>query len=548
MVDEDKKITFRIAKALYDFHGEKEYNELSLTAGDYVIVNDDEVNDIWVSVTLERDPTQQGLVPREYLIYQVDSSFDAPCLSPRNANTTDLVNESRFVVGESFQENFEDKDGLDTVGSRMSSRFSFLQKTLNRLFTFAITDIEGFLIFGSLNSSEYVENSQRKYISEADTHYVDDGPKWKSKVESFDVYVHDPQKVFCDYSKDYVTYKITSCFSTNRNSEDVIKVTVERRYSQFEWLHHRLLKKYSLLVWPSFPEKQIMGKFDNRFLEKRRMSLERYIRRVVKHPVARYSDLLNTFLTCEDSLKFSEKMKEHDNDLIVGQRFFENVYYPDFNVDKGDAPILSAFSYFINSLDCFVPSIISSFKDLRYSMIIGADKLKLFGTNIHKLISVDEPFSTDNNSSGRKNVWCHKDECLECKKLTNMLRMTADALISCSNVRKLWAVKHSEEIVARLNEWKHPAKDTAFLYKIYLTTLKRYLYVDEIDPFHDNESFEELRQRCDTIFNIIMAEINRIHEEKIESFRSIVMELLNQEILVQKEKLAILENVRSKFE
>ncbi|KTW28306.1 uncharacterized protein T551_02725 [Pneumocystis jirovecii RU7] len=568
MANGDKKLAFKVARALYDFNGQKEYNELSLTAGEYVIVDDIEVDDIWAFAALKRDPTQKGLVPQEYLIYLMDSSSE---IFDSGSESIDIVNfmetASKFIATESFQENVIDKDSSNafTLGNRSESEYlyqsysdfktyiplqpCFVRKTLNRLLTFATTGTEDFFISNSLGSLDYIKNPQKKYITEADIHYIEDGPKWKSKVGIFDVFVHDPQKkIFPSYLKSHVTYKVTSCFPTNKNSLGIIKVTVERRYSQFQWFHNKLLKKYSLLVWPKFPEKQITHRFNDEFLERRRSSLERYIKRVVKHPVARYSDLLATFLTCEDSLEFAEKMKEHDNDLIVGQKFFENVYHPDFNVDEGDAPILYAFSCYINSLDRHVPSIINSFRNLRYSIHTGADKLKLFGQNILKLVSKHNFSGTNSSDSSSRNIWCHKDECSKCEKLTNILKITSDALISCSNICKLWAIKHSEKITAQLNEWKQPAKDTTFLYKIYLATLKKYLYADKIDPMHDNESFEELRQRYDTIFNIIMAEIDRIHEEKIDSFKVIAMELLDQEILLQKKKLEILENARSGFE
>lgn len=38
-----------------------------------------------------------------------------------------------------------------------------------------------------------------------------------------------------------------------------VSVTVERRYSQFEWLYERLLNKFGALILPPLPEKQYTG-------------------------------------------------------------------------------------------------------------------------------------------------------------------------------------------------------------------------------------------------------------------------------------------------
>lgn len=56
------------------------------------------------------------------------------------------------------------------------------------------------------------------------------------------------------------------------------------------------------IALPPLPEKQYAGRFNDDFVEARRGDLERYINRVVRHPVARYAEVLTFFLGCEDEL------------------------------------------------------------------------------------------------------------------------------------------------------------------------------------------------------------------------------------------------------
>lgn len=142
-----------------------------------------------------------------------------------------------------------------------------------------------------------------------------------------------------------------------------------------------------------------------------------------------------TFLICEDSFEFAEEMKEHDNDLIVDERFFENIYCPDFSVDE-----------------VYILVLINNFKNSRSFVYSGANRLKLFGSNLFKLIFGYEFSGISDKNINHRNFWCYKNECLECKKLTNMLKIFAEALISCLNVYKLWAIKQLEKIEAHLNE------------------------------------------------------------------------------------------------
>ena len=75
---------------------------------------------------------------------------------------------------------------------------------------------------------------------------------------------------------------------------------VLRRYSDFYWLYERLHTERAGAIVPPIPEKAPIGKFSPRFIEDRRLQLERFIRRVAVHPELADAPSLDTFLRADD--------------------------------------------------------------------------------------------------------------------------------------------------------------------------------------------------------------------------------------------------------
>jgi sorting nexin-1/2 len=86
----------------------------------------------------------------------------------------------------------------------------------------------------------------------------------------------------------YFVYKVTS-------ADDVV---VERRYSDFLWLHHQLAKQCAGYVIPPLPAKVVGLLQGPEFLEHRRAGLERFLRKVVNHDELRNSNFFRSFLEC----------------------------------------------------------------------------------------------------------------------------------------------------------------------------------------------------------------------------------------------------------
>ncbi|KAF4323173.1 hypothetical protein BBO99_00003424 [Phytophthora kernoviae] len=86
----------------------------------------------------------------------------------------------------------------------------------------------------------------------------------------------------------YHVYKVTS-------AEDIV---VDRRYSDFLWLHHQLSKQCAGYVIPPLPAKVVGILQGPEFLEHRRAGLERFLRKVVNHDELKNSNYFASFLEC----------------------------------------------------------------------------------------------------------------------------------------------------------------------------------------------------------------------------------------------------------
>ena len=232
-----------------------------------------------------------------------------------------------------------------TTGERMMAALpSFRQglfggKSINRFSNFVTSGAEAYVLNGTSSSKPDVLPPSIKHVfevsddeesaprtcddhagatthathaSEADKHYVDAGPSWRQKVPPFRVLVHSPSKRTSTLSGGYVIYSVTSLFpqptsdpsdaesvESVNSSPNTERITVHRRFSHFTALHTGLTRRLPGIALPVLPEKHYSGRFSDDFVEARRGDLERYLARTVRHPVARYAEILTFFLSCE---------------------------------------------------------------------------------------------------------------------------------------------------------------------------------------------------------------------------------------------------------
>lgn len=204
-------------------------------------------------------------------------------------------------------------------------------------------------------------------MGEADRHFVDASHAWKPKIPVFRVLVHSPSKRTSTLSGAFTVYNVTSLFhpTPEETPEEGLprsgtppvsptRITVQRRYSHFVILHTALTRRLPGIALPPLPEKQYAGRFSDDFVEARRGDLERYISRIIRHPVARYAEVVTFFLSCESetvcysisfnvlvtdiqSKEWKRLIPSHLSLPPAGPSFYAHVFHPAFNLDLEDA-------------------------------------------------------------------------------------------------------------------------------------------------------------------------------------------------------------------
>jgi sorting nexin-9/18/33 len=205
-------------------------------------------------------------------------------------------------------------------------------KSLNRFSSFVTTGAEEFVLNGTTTGDSPTpqpasfhakedsvedegdgERVREATVKEADRHFVEAGPAWKPKLPEFKILVHSPSKRSSTLGA-FTIYNVTSIFTPDRANHDSMSndseeddpspttITVHRRFSHFVFLHTALTKRLPGIVLPPLPEKQYAGRFSDEFVEARRGDLERYMNRIVRHPVARYAEVVTFFLSCESEM------------------------------------------------------------------------------------------------------------------------------------------------------------------------------------------------------------------------------------------------------
>lgn len=152
--------------------------------------------------------------------------------------------------------------------------------------------------------------------------------KWTAEAAPFSASVHTPKVVISDNPRTgYTVYQVTAFLSYDS------VITVSRRFSHFVAFEKALRQLCSGLVIPTLPERRILGRLDERFVEQRRKDLERWLYRILRHPVLRSSQPAKTFLFSPEE---SDTVLQLLSDL-KGRTVFTRVFHDEFSIDRDTA-------------------------------------------------------------------------------------------------------------------------------------------------------------------------------------------------------------------
>ncbi|THU93534.1 hypothetical protein K435DRAFT_725354 [Dendrothele bispora CBS 962.96] len=658
----------RPARALYDFEGKPEFQELSVLAGDDIQIVKEDLADGWSLVS--NSSGEVGLLPRDYYTFTSDfvvsQDLDITPSSSRittrerpevNTSNTTPRNSTHSLVSPlnplpPAHPIFPQRTG-DWIFPSRSFRQSILGgKSLNRFSSFVTSGAEAWVLQGSGSDSTPVPpgggsgrdrpesvdlagGTHRRYptlmheklssiasdeageeaeeeaekaseepegsgsgaedlgkdLAESDKHFVDAGHAWKSKLPPFRVLVHSPSKRTSVLTGAYTVYNVTSLFEapvppdydpeTSGPPPSPTRLTVQRRYSHFVLMHTALTRRLPGIALPPLPEKQYAGRFNQDFVEARRGDLERYIDRVVRHPVARYAEVVTWFLGCESESEWKRLAPYYLAQPPAGPSFYAHVFHPAFNLDLEDAEeAVERFAVHTKALGRGVQGLRSVFGKIREARVEMSKAERLLSYSLFSLITSkplassgggqvsgiaeeddDDEDQYPNNVNGtvkgyspnkhkgkgmmnRDGAWCWREGCEECLALTKAMQRTADSLRSVADMYDDHARRTQLATHESLKSVAHPATVYDGVISTHRSTLTRYR---DIDAGADSRD-EEIAARCETVLNTTMAEMETYHSQKVEDFATIAKEHLDGEIALYEQILVRLRSARSAFD
>ncbi|KAL9702400.1 hypothetical protein quinque_005918 [Culex quinquefasciatus] len=316
-------------KVLYDFQGEPNSAELTITVDDVLTVTNTEVGEGWWEGTNARG--QRGLFPAAYVEVMPMAPPPAagppkmpppplkasvpvvqqqqPAQAPRYDQTADDWGEQQD--GEWDDDWDDDQDTYSEIGpasggghqgqasNNQNGNFQSSNYYANANLpavpvpndgdgiSLASTAVGGTRratssskIFSSKAADAYLMGLSVPAVSESDRVQIlqtDAGIVWKPMRDGYTVTVDSPKKEKkFNGLKSFIAYQLTPSFNG---------IAVSRRYKHFDWLHEQLVKKFCLIPVPPLPDKQISGRYDEEFVEHRRVQLQEFVDWMCRHPV-----------------------------------------------------------------------------------------------------------------------------------------------------------------------------------------------------------------------------------------------------------------------
>ncbi|KAJ2927149.1 hypothetical protein H1R20_g9926, partial [Candolleomyces eurysporus] len=598
----------RSARALYGFQGKAEFRELDVEAGDEISVLKEDVGEGWSLV--KNANGEIGLLPQTYYTFtsefspapdlEIDNSPNGKQYPKRKEATNDSVTprgSPRNSQAPSSPPLIPQNTG-EWTAAFPSFRHSLLGgKSLNRFSAFVTSGAEEFVLKGSPtdstaldaatsnppeqplsghtkedSSDSFDEDEQRKQSRlEADRHFVSSGPSWKEKVPPFRILVHSPSKRSSMFSGAYTVYSVTSFFHAPQSEGDeddlvdpedpIASVTVQRRFSHFVILHTALTRRLPGIALPPLPEKQYAGRFSDDFVEARRGDLERYINKVIRHPVARYAEMLTFFLSCESDSEWKRQVPEHLSMPPAGPSFYARVYHPAYNLDKDDAAnAIDLFDNHTKAVGTGVQNLRGIFSKIREARIDMSRAERLLSYSFLSLIT-GKPLASSSSSSSTEpadvhattsiakglvneaGAWCWRENCEDCLKLTKAIQKTSETLQNVADLYDDHARRTQLSTHESMKTMAHPAAIYEGIISTHRSTLSRFN-----EAVYGTYPDDDVANRCETVLNITMAEMDTYHNQKFEDFQKLVTEHLDGEIQVYEQILTRLYLARRNFD
>lgn len=395
-----------------------------------------------------------------------------------------------------------------------------VKKSINRFSHFVKSGGEDFIL-GLQNH----EVNQHDYI-----YIVDDNGtfKWSPNYFTYVVSVENPKKESKMRGlKSYIAYQLTPSDTG---------IPVSRRYKHFDWLHERLQDKYTTIPIPSLPDKQISGRYQEDFIQNRRIQLHSWVNRICRHPVLSNSTVWKHFITCKDEKQWKNGKRRAEKDELVGGLFFltiqipENVHF-DYRTDQK----LEQFSQFVAKMD----------ESIKNAYNVSQDMIKRYQTYYRRefskigciFSSVSEAFNQSPSIDPKSRM------------LIEAINYTSNTY---ENIGKMYDQQHWEDfgpLSNLMHEYKGILSAWPEILQVYKGAMnKKKESKKALDENRINEkSLEGINKRADIVTYATLAEMNHFQEERVNDFNIVMRTFLTGQLKLYRDIVGKLEEALEKI-
>ncbi|XP_045480056.1 sorting nexin lst-4 isoform X2 [Harmonia axyridis] len=313
--------SFRV-RSLYDFTGEPNTAELSISAGQILTVIRTDVGEGWWEGINENG--RSGLFPQAY-VEKIDftqpPAAPPPTLPPPNnvgwSGTQPVPVQSTVSQEDDWDDDWDNDETYSEIGGNNVPPVENIYSNDRNLNSNNLPpDFPG---ESNLNIDGTVNPTSNCY--KIKIRKENETIRWDPITNPYTVQIASPKKASkMGGLKSFIAYHVTPSFSG---------IEVARRYKHFDWLHDRLRAKYNIISIPPLPDKQVSGRYEEHFIEHRRMQLQEFINYMCRHPVLSQSEVWHHFLTCTDEKQWKQGKRNAERDQMVGANFCLQIDAPD---------------------------------------------------------------------------------------------------------------------------------------------------------------------------------------------------------------------------
>ncbi|KAI0741589.1 Vps5 C terminal like-domain-containing protein [Daedaleopsis nitida] len=358
----------------------------------------------------------------------------------------------------------------------------------------------------------------------------------------FVITVDDPQRVG-DPIRAYTMYTVHTKTTSPMYKKSTFSVL--RRYSDFLWLYETLSMNNPGVVVPPVPDKNPFGRFDQEFVQQRRIALEKCIQKIANHPVLQKDTDLRLFLESDTfalDIKHRKAELAHEKgglmaaigQTIAGPRFYETDEWFDRQKSyldsletqlRGLVKAIDGVSKQRAEVAAAAGEFAQTVADLAACDVGGQLSASLSG-----LAEVEQKIQEMQSIQATQDVVTILSTADEYARLINSVRLAFSSRVRMYNV---W-----QSADAHLRRTKQTHETNRSQGRLGADQLSRSL---AIVGEAERRSLEA-KQEFDHASRLVKTEVGRFEQERIEDFKNSLETFLEGMISRQKQIIAVWEN------